>query len=284
MVASHQFDPEPAKAVTRHIHREQPAVAYLESPVQPDERRENQNVPQQFVQERRMDHFDQLARRDTVQRVERTGDVATLKDLQAPRQRRRPSVQFLIEVVAQPPDRLSQNDSWRDRVTERRQRNALQPARDPRCDAAQRHRAPDAKAAVPDSQRPLKARSVVAKVGPPVRHDVIEPSTDQTEQHGRYGDVVDDPALTAPGLPPPVTDHERHHDAHDDEQRVRPEWHRSQMPDALRGTGNVSQNCRPHAVILCRTPSASSAVSDRTAEIPSFNADTNADPTMTPSA
>ena len=89
---------------------------------------------------------------------------------------------------------------------------------------------------------------------------------------------------TTTGFPPPVTEHQCHHDAHDDEQRIRPERYRAQMPYALRRAGNVSQNCRRHAVILCRTPSASSKVSDRTAGIPSFNADTNADPTMTPSA
>src|SRR3954465_4674997 len=94
----------------------------------------------------------------------------------------------------------------------------------------------------------------------------------------------DTPGWPAPGHPPPVTEHQRHHDANDDEQRVRPKGHRADVPDALRRAGNVGQNCGRHAGILCRTPSASSTVSDRTAGIPSFNADTNADPTITPSA
>src|SRR4029077_13098118 len=97
-------------------------------------------------------------------------------------------------------------------------------------------------------------------------------------------DVVDHPGFAAPGDPASVTEHQCHDDAHDDAKRIRPDRYRAQIPDALWRTRNVSQNCRRHAVILCRTPSASSAVSDRTAGIPSFNAATNADPTMTPSA
>src|ERR1700741_4470556 len=113
-----------------------------------------------------MDHLDQLARRDTVQRVERTVGVAALKDLKTPRQSRRSSVQLLVEIVAQPANGLGQNDSRCDRVTERRQRNALLPASDPRTNTAKCHRAPEAKAAVPDPQRPRQPRSVVTEVGP----------------------------------------------------------------------------------------------------------------------
>src|SRR3954470_13031714 len=231
-----------------------------------------------------MDHLDQLARRRTVQRVERTGGVAALIDLEAPRQCGRSSVQLLIEVVAQPANGLRQNDSRCDRVTERRQRNAMLPASYPRTDAAQCHRTPDAEATVPDAKASRQPCTVVAEVCPPVRDDVIEPATDQAERHRPQRDVVDDPGLAAAGTPPPVTEHQRHHDANDDEQRVRPKGHRAYVPDALRRAGNVGQNCGRHAGILCRTPSASSTVSDRTAGIPSFNADTNADPTITPSA
>ena len=69
-VAAHQLDPEPAEAVSRYIKREQPAVADLEPTVDVDEHRENQNVPQQFVQERRVDHLDQLTGRHSVECVE----------------------------------------------------------------------------------------------------------------------------------------------------------------------------------------------------------------------
>src|SRR5262245_6602815 len=231
-----------------------------------------------------MDHLDELTRRHTVQRVERSVGVAAFVDLQAPRQRRRPSVQFLIEVVTQPADGLRENDSRCDRIAEGRQWYALVTATNPCSDAAERDGAPDAQAAVPNLQRADQSRSVIAEVGPPVRHDVIKPPTDQTERHCPQSDVVDDPRLPAAGHPTPIAEDQSHHDAHDDEQRIRPNRYHAEMPDPLRRTGDVGQNSRRHAVILCRTPSASSAVSDRTAGIPSFSADTNADPTMTPSA
>src|SRR3954468_23069704 len=101
-----------------------------------------------------MDHLDQLARRDTIQRVERTVDVAALIDFQAPWQSRLPSEQLLVEIVTQPADALRQNNSRRDRIPERGQRNASLAAPDPGADPAQRHRAPDAEAAVPNAQRP----------------------------------------------------------------------------------------------------------------------------------
>src|ERR1700736_3136438 len=176
-------------------------MAYLESLVDPDQRDENKYIPQQFVQESRMNHRDQLTRRDTVQRVERTTGVAAFEDLQAPRQRRRPSVQLLVEVVAQPANRLRQNDSRRNCIAESRQRNAVLATAYPRADAAKRHRAPDAKATVPDSQRPGQPRSVVTEVGLPVRDDVIEPAADQTERHRPQRDVVNDTAPAATGLP-----------------------------------------------------------------------------------
>ena len=69
-VAAHQLDPEPADAVPRDVQREQPAMADLEAPVDPDQHRENQDVPEQFVQERRMDDFYELAGRYTVERIE----------------------------------------------------------------------------------------------------------------------------------------------------------------------------------------------------------------------
>src|SRR4029077_18958484 len=97
-------------------------------------------------------------------------------------------------------------------------------------------------------------------------------------------DVVDDPLLTAPGNPSPIADDQRHHDAQDDEQRIRPNRDHTEMPNTLRRARYVRQVSRRHAVILCRTPSASSSVSDRTAGIPSFNADPNAEPAMSPSA
>ena len=225
-------------------------------------------------------------RRHTVRQVgaDHATRVPALVDLHAPRQRRRPAVKLLIEVVAQPADRLRENDSRRNRVAERRQRYAAAPAADPSADATERDRTPDTQAAVPDAQRTKDPGTAVAEVLWPVGDDVVQPTADQPERHRPQRDVIDDAALAAPCLPPSIADDQRHHDADDDEQRIRPDRDRPEIPHALRRAGKVGENCGRHAVILCRTPSASSAVSVRTACTPSCNADTKADPTITPSA
>ena len=46
---------------------EQPTVADPEAAIHPDEQRENQQVPEQLVQERRMDYLDQLTGRHPVE-------------------------------------------------------------------------------------------------------------------------------------------------------------------------------------------------------------------------
>ena len=229
---------------------------------------------------------EHLTRRHTVGQVRAhdTGSVLPIVDLQRPRHVRRAAVQLLIEIVTQPADRLREDDPRRDRIAERGQRNTAQAARDPRADTAERHRAPDAQAAVPDPQRTEEPGTAFAEVLGPVRDDVIQPSADETERHRPQRDVVDDTAFTTPGHPASVTDHQRRDDTDDDAQRIRTDRDRTEVPHALRRAWKRGEDCRGHAVILCRTPSASSAVSARTAPTPSCNADTNADPTITPSA
>ena len=71
-VTAHELDPEPAHAVARDVQREQPAMSDTEPSIDQDQRGENQQVPQQFVQERRVDDLDQLTGRHTVQRIRHT--------------------------------------------------------------------------------------------------------------------------------------------------------------------------------------------------------------------
>ena len=60
-VSAHQLDPEPADAVGRHIEREQSAVAETVLAVDIEQEHEYQQVPQQFVEERRMHDGGHLA-------------------------------------------------------------------------------------------------------------------------------------------------------------------------------------------------------------------------------
>src|ERR1700730_1649647 len=157
-------------------------------------------------------------------------------------------------------------------------------AANPRSDAAECNCAPDPQTTVPDLQRGQETGTVIAEVRSPVGYQVVEPTTDQAERHGPQRDVVDDALLSPAGDPPPIADHQCHDDSDDDEQRVCPDRHPPQMPHALRWARERSEECR-HAGIPCRTPTASSSVSVPTLTTPPCpRADTNAEPTTTPSA
>ena len=231
-----------------------------------------------------MHNTDDLPGRDTVQRVAEPGRITAFVDLQAPRHGRRAAVQLLVEVVAEPADGLGQDDARCDRITERRQRDPALPAPDPRAHRTQRDRTPDTQAAVPDAEGGDQTGATLTEVRGPVGHHVIEPPTDQTERHRPERDVVDHSAFTTAGRPPAITDHQRGDDAGDDAQRIRPQRHAADEPHTLIRTGDIGQRGHRHARTACRTPSANSVVSVRSASTPSSNADTRAEPTMTPSA
>ena len=286
-VAAHQLDAEAADAVGGDVQREQSAVTQLEAAVGPEQQEENQEVPQQFVEERRVHDVVDLPGRDPVEqvRIDHTGAIAALEDLQTPRQIGRPAVQLLVEVVAQPADGLGQDHPGCDGIAERGQRNSVPAAADPRADAAECDRTPDAQAAVPDSDGTGDARAALGEVGTPIGHQVVQATTDETERHRPQRDVVDDALFTAARHPAAIADDERRDDAGDDAERVRPDRYRPQVPDALGRTRDVCQQRCGHAGTFCRTPWASSSDNARTAGMPpSPSADTSAEPTMTPSA
>ena len=286
VVATHQLDPESSQAVAGDVEREEPAVPEFESLVSPQQDRENQQVPQQFVEERRV--HGPLEQRHTgrhaVEHVALARRVHAVVDDQAPRHVRLAAVQLLIEVIAQTPDRLGHDDARRDGVAERGQRNAALPAAQPRTDAAERDRTPDTEAAVPDPQCAHDSGATLTEVRRPVGDDVIEPAAHEAERHRPQSDVVDDAPLAAAGRPAPVADDQRGDDARDNAQRVRTNREDPQVPDTLGRAGDTGQDRRGHAEILWRTPSASSAVRARTADRPFSSADTSAEPTITPSA
>ena len=74
-------------------------------------------------------------------------------DAQGPRQGGGPAEQLLVEPVAEPTDRLRDEQPGCQRVGERREPDPLPVGADPRTEAAQRDGAPDAQAAFPDEQR-----------------------------------------------------------------------------------------------------------------------------------
>ena len=180
--------------------------------------------------------------RDAVEVVRHAGArVDPLEDLQAPRQFRVAAVELLVEVVADPPDRLGERDSRRDRVGREGQRHPLAPAGDPRTERTQRDRARDAETAVPDLQRVDRVLAGT-EVTPPVGRDVVEPAAHQPERHRPHGDVDDGAGRPTPGTVAPITKPDGHDDADDDAQRVGPDRQRPQMPDTLRRARNVGQH------------------------------------------
>ena len=287
-VVAHQLDPEPPDGVARDIQGEQSAVTEPEPAVRPDQHDEHQQVPQQFVEEGGVDDGRHLPGRHTVEgvHVDHSGPVPAVEDLHAPRHGGLPAVQLLVEIVAQPADRLRQHDPGGDGVTEGGQGNTLAAARDPRTDTAECDGAPDAQAALPYPQGGSHPGAAGPEVRLPVGHQVVDTPTDQAERDRPECDVVDDSALAAAGGPAAVTDDQCGDDAGDDAQRIGPDRERAEIPDALSRTREVGKHgCGHVAGTFSRTPTASSPVRLRTAATPSsVNADTRAEPTMTPSA
>ncbi len=285
-VVAQQLDAEPPDAIQGHIGREQSTVTDCEAAVQIDQRGEYQQVPNQLVEERRLHHDRDLPGRDAVERmnVDESGGIPTIENLQAPRHRGLAAVQLLVEVIPEPTDRLAHHHAWCDRVQEGRQWNSATTTADPGSNGAQGHCTPDTEAAIPDAQRRAQPGAAFAKVCLPVGAQVVQTPADQTKRDHPQSDVVDHPALTAACGETPVTDHQAHNDPDDDEECVRANRQWPEMPDATRRTGEIRKYGRRHGEFLWRTPAASSSVSERKLGNPSPNADTNADPTMTPSA
>ena len=245
-VRAHQFDAESANAVARYVQREQAPVADPEPPVHGDEHDHHRDVPQQFVEERRVHHCDDgpvRRARDQAGVGEAVG-VDPLVDLQSPRHGGLAAVQFLVEVVAESTDGLGQQDRRGQCVAERRQFDAVVARADPGPQRTEQDRTPNAESAVPDLEGVDRVLGPVPEVGLPVGGDVIEPSADQAERHRPDRDVEDLTILAAAGDPTPVAPPHGDDDPDDDAQRVRPDRHRTEMPDTLRRARDVGQDRR----------------------------------------
>ena len=145
-VVAHQLDPEAANTVGGDVERKQPAVTEAVLAVDVEQEHEDQQVPQQFVEERRMHDGGHLAGRDAVERVhvDDAGRITAIEDLHAPGDGGLSAVEFLIEVVAQPADRLRQHDARSNRIPEGRQWNSPAATGNPRSDTTEGDGTPDA--------------------------------------------------------------------------------------------------------------------------------------------
>ena len=121
-------------------------------------------------------------------------------DLQPPRQRRRPSEELLVEVVAPAADRLREHDAGRDRVHEH-ERVEFAPAREhDHRDEPAADRAPDRESALPDLERaddPARAPAVP-------REQVVHACADDARDHDGTDDRADF-LRVVPGARPAVS-------------------------------------------------------------------------------
>ena len=116
-VGAQQLDPQPPDAVADDVEREGPAVAEPEPAVGPDHERGGGEVPQQLVQEGRVE----VAEHDRLVVDAEGGPAAVpLVDLQRPRQVGGAAVELVVEPVAEPADRLGDEQAGGERVGEGR--------------------------------------------------------------------------------------------------------------------------------------------------------------------
>jgi hypothetical protein len=206
---------------------------------EPDEERGEGKVEDHLVEERRLEGAVlQIRRRDP------GVDPGRLADLDGPRQSARLAEQLLVEVVADAPDGLGDQQRGRDGVHERA---------DVRPGAAQppdaRHRAggdptPDAEPALPYRQRaPPGVRRDVERGG-----DVeVDPRADEPGGYRPDEDVVDQGAVTAGRDPAPGGDVDRERDPDHVHQPVDVEEQRAQVDAVVRWTRDERQR-RSHDI------------------------------------
>ena len=202
------------------------------SPVAPEphERAGEQQVPDQLIQE-------SWAGRSCTGCSRADGARG---DLETPRQRRRPAEQLLVEVVADPPDRLRDEQRRRGGVHEQRDVRAVA-AQPPDADeGAGGDPAPDTKAPLPDCEGPPPVRRDFAPAG----GQEVQAPADHARGEAPQRDLVDELAAAAPGLPAARGDlHRGDHRDHVPEA-VGVEEQRSQMESVVSGAGD---ECERHA-------------------------------------
>ena len=116
---------------------------------------------------------------------------------QSPGERGRPAEQLLVEVVADPADRLSDEQSWSGRVQECGDvgAGAAQPPQPD--ERAGGHPAPDPQSALPDRERTPPVVWYLV----PARREVVEPAADQAGREPPDRDLVHELTPTALLLP-----------------------------------------------------------------------------------
>src|SRR5439155_7952461 len=175
------------RRVEGDVEREERGPADPEAPVDPEQHADHGHVPDELVQEGRVERLRVEIARRPVRRI----------DLQAPRERGRLAEELLVPPVAEPADPLREQESGRDRV--QHQRDAVPGTlHDP---GARQHAAcdpaPDAEAALPDRERaPPRVRDLA-----PARDVVVEARADDPAGDAPDRAAEDQIPVSAPAHP-----------------------------------------------------------------------------------
>ena len=169
-------------------------------------------------------------------------------DLQPPRQVGGPAEELLVEVVAEPPDALGDQDPGR-RGVHHRQHARAAAVRDVRAGQdAEEHAAPDPQAALPDAigRVPLVAELVVAG------DVVVEPGADQAGEHRPERDLEDEVRVAAHRRPAAHGDPGRDHDPGQQAERVEADVERPDVEVAHRRGRDAREDVGAHGPTIRR--------------------------------
>src|SRR6516164_7563070 len=194
--------------------------------------------PYQAAREREVE--DQLVQERGLERgeAEVTGRPGAWRDVQPPRQARRPAEQLLVEVVADTPDRLRDQQRGRDGVGEQPRVRAC-PAHPPDARGrAERDAAPDPQSPVPDGEDPVPVVRDVLGGG-----DVeVDAAADDAGRHRPQGNIPDQARITAHALPAALGDEDRERNPDHIHQPVVVDVQRAKMEAVGGRTGDMHES------------------------------------------
>ena len=224
-VDAQAFDPEATGEVPRHVDRQQPAGAQRHPLADHDQQRAQRQVPECFVQERRVEGG---ARRVT------RGQVLIV-DLQPPRQRGGATEQLLVPPVAEAADGLRQRDrrcGRREHTTHRQATTTDGPDAD---EHPGEQATGNAQAAFPDLQPAAGLLPRLALVG----DDVVQARAHHTGADRPQCDRAHVVAgAHAGGLHATTGQPHRSHDTERDHQAVGVDGQRADVQHSVGGAGN----------------------------------------------
>ncbi len=171
------------------------------------------------------------------------------RDVQRPGQRGRAAEEFLVEVVAHPPDGLRHQQRRGDRVHEQRHAGPG-PVHPPGPDhRGQGDPAPDAQPAVPDREHPVPVVRDVLRGG----QVEVDPAADDARRDGPQGHVPDQARVAAHRLPAALRDQDRQGDPDHVHQPVEVNVGRAEMkPVHWRARDVKTQRHAPERTVTAR--------------------------------